>query len=197
MRNDAEYMRVRLGDVADIRSGYPFRGAVPEITDGDAAVVQIKNVDTEAGIDWTGLVQTELTGRRKPDWLQSRDILFTARGNRNIAVYVDSAPVNAVCAPQFFLVRLKSDQQALPQFVAWQINQPNAQKYFAQSAEGTLITSIRRKVLEEMPLHLPSGEKQELVVRLCEAAQHEKNLLTELIENRKKQLNVVTKNLLG
>ena len=197
MVNDAEKSKMKLRDLAEIRSGYPFRGAVKENPRGEAAVVQIKNVDPDEGIDWAALIQTDLTGRRKPDWLQTGDILFTARGNRNVAVYVGGAPKKAVCAPQFFLIRPKSDQPVLPQFVAWQINQPEAQRYFAQSAEGTLITSIRRKILEDMPLHLPSREKQELVAKLCEAAQQEKRLLTELIENRKKQLHIVAKNLLG
>ena len=195
MSNDAEKV-VQLADIADVRSGYPFRGAIKEKPEGEAAVIQIKNVDADHGIDWPRVVRTDLVGRRKPDWLQYGDVVFTARGNRNAAASVGPITIKAVSAPHLFVIRLTANNQALPEFVAWLMNQPDAQRYFAQSAEGSYITSIRKQVLQKMPLHLPSIEKQKLVVQLNEAAQRERELLEQLIENRKQQLNLVAKSLM-
>lgn len=194
MSYDAE--KVHLADIADIRPGYPFRGAIKESANGEAAVVQIKNVDADFGIDWASLVRTRLAGRRKPDWLQKGDIVFTARGNRNAAASVDHVSVKAVSAPHLFVIRLTGQDRALPEFITWLINQADAQRYFSQSATGSYITSIRKEVLQQMPLKLPSVEKQEHIVRLDRAARQERRLLEKLIENRRQQLTLVAKSLM-
>lgn len=194
MANDAK--DTVLADIAEIRSGYPFRGPVQDRLDGDAAVVQIKNVDANHGIDWAGLVRTKLPGRRQPDWLRPGDVIFTARGNRNAAAPVGDVSVKAVSSPHLFVIRLKTQEIVLPEFLAWLMNQPRAQHYFAQSAEGTRITSIRKQVMLDMPLKLPSLERQKLVVRLGEAARRERAVLEQLIENRKQQLNLVAASLM-
>ncbi len=194
MRDDVD--NSILGDVADIRPGYPFRGAIEEIPGGEAAVVQIKNVDAARGIDWAALVRTRLAGRRAPDWLRQGDIVFTARGNRNAAAAVEDVPVKAVSAPHLFVIRVRTPERALPEFIAWLMNQPDAQRYFAQSATGSYITSIRKQVLAQLPLKLPSLEKQQLIVRLDRAARRERQLLEALIENRQQQLNLVAQGLM-
>jgi restriction endonuclease S subunit len=196
MSNDALTAQVRLADIADIRPGYPFRGAVTNRPDGEVAVVQIKNVDPDAGIDWSGLVRTELTGRRKPDWLREGDVLFTARGNRNAAAPVDEITIKAVSAPHLFVVRVTAPDHVLPAFLAWLMNQADAQRYFAQEATGSYITSIRKQALLEMPLRLPSLEKQRLVVELDRAARQERQILEKLIENRKQQISLVAQTLM-
>ncbi len=163
---------------------------------GDVAVVQIKNVDTESGVDWHGVARTKLTGRREPDWLGAEDILFSARGQRNVAVCLEEPPERAVCSPHFFLVRVKKGKPVLPAFIAWQINLPNAQRYFSQSATGSYITSIRRQVLEKTPLSLPPIEQQRRLVALSRAVRRERELMERLIENRRRELTVVAKELL-
>jgi len=187
---------VHLSDIADVRPGYPFRGAIKDNPEAEAAVVQIKNIDATRGIDWSGLVRANLQGKRKPDWLQEGDILFTARGNRNAAAAINHIPVKAVSAPHLFLVRIE-EGKAIPGFVAWLMNQPEAQHYFSQSAEGSYITSIRKPVLQKLPLKLPSIDKQRLIVQLLQTARQERALLEQLIENRKLQLNLVAKSLMG
>lgn len=159
-------------------------------------MVQIKNVDAETGVDWPTVARTHLTQKREPDWLKPGDVIFAARGQRNVAVCVDQPPGKAVCSPHFFLIRVKDSGMALPKFVAWQMNVPKAQQYFAESATGSYIKSIRRQVLENLPLLIPSLEKQHLLVRLAEAAQREKQILEQLIENRRQELELVAGELL-
>jgi hypothetical protein len=186
---------VQLKHLAEARLGYPFRGAVKEVPSGRVAVVQIKNVDPEQGVDWHALVRTELTGRKRPDWLRSGDVLFAARGNRNVAVLVDQPPDNAVCAPQFYLLRINSGH-VLPEYLAWYLNQAPAQRYFALSAEGTFITSIRRAVLEALPIPVPSMERQHLIARLSDAVARERRLTEQLLRNREQQLRLVATGLI-
>lgn len=188
---------MRLRDSAQIKPGYPFREAIEPTLNGRVAVVHIRDANTDKGIDWPALVRTELHGRKDPDWLQNGDILFAARGNRNFAVCVGEPPLKAVCSPHFFLVRVNRDSPATPEFLAWLVNQPEAQKYFAQAAEGTFITSIRRQVLEDMPLRLPSIATQKTIIQLHKAALREKELHEQLILNRQQELNIISKQILN
>ena len=78
-----------LDALATISAGHPIRDAVRDMPGGEVAVVQIKNVDAETGVNWPGVARTHVTGRREPDWLRTGDVLFSARGQRNVAVCVD------------------------------------------------------------------------------------------------------------
>lgn len=184
-----------LKEVATISAGHPIREAVRDMPSGEIAVVQIKNIDAETGVDWPAVSRTRLEGRRAPDWLRAGDVLFSARGQRNVAVCVDQPPARAVCSPHFFLVRVKSNA-VLPEFVAWQMNLPNAQQYFAQSATGSYIKGIRRAVLEDLELQVPTLERQQLLVRLAKAVHREKQILERLIEIRRHELDLLAKELL-
>jgi restriction endonuclease S subunit len=188
--------KYNLDELATITAGYPIRDAVRAVPGGDVAVVQIKNVRVDTGVDWPGVARTKLTGRRQPDWLKPGDVLFAARGQRNVAVCLDQTPPTAVCSPHFFLIRVKDGKPALPEFLAWQMNLPHSQRYFAQSATGSYITSIRRQVLETLSLLIPSLERQRVLVRLAEAARRETHLMEQLIENRQRELDLVAQELL-
>ena len=182
----------KLADLSTINPGYPFRGIIKENPNGEVVVVQIKNIDTETGLDWENLVRTRLTGRRKPNWLRKGDILFTAHGNRNVAACLDEVDINAVCSPHLFLIRLREGVQVLPAFVAWQINQVPAQQYLSVSATGSFITSIRRQVLENLPVSVPDIKTQKAIVALHEVAVREKRLLLDMIKNRNRQVRALT-----
>lgn len=189
-------VRKSLSELATISAGHPIRDAVRDVPGGEVAVVQIKNVDAETGVNWPAVARTHLTGRREPDWLKPGDVIFAARGQRNVAVCVDQPPHKAVCSPHFFLIRIRDSKTALPEFIAWQMNAPRAQQHFAESATGSYIKSIRRKVLEDLPVLIPSLDKQHLLVRLAKAAHREKQILEQLIENRRQELELVAGELL-
>jgi hypothetical protein len=76
------------------------------------------------------------------------------------------------------------------------MNLPKAQRYFAQSATGSYITSIRRQVLETLLVQIPRLDRQRLLVRLAHAARREKQLIEKLTENRQRELELVARKLL-
>ena len=186
-------MNHKLSDFVELRAGHPFRGSVPDVASGNAYALQMRNVSPDAGVAWGGLVQTELDTRKSPDWLQRGDVVFVARGMRNYALCMDEVPVPTVCSQYFFLLRVKSSPLArlLPEFLAWQINRAPAQRYLASNAEGSNQLSIRRGVLEDLPLVVPSIEQQQRIVALDDAARRERQLLGQLIINGEKQLDAL------
>ncbi len=185
-----------LVSVAAVTGGYPFRGPVPEIPGGPLRVVQMKDLAANAGVDWPGTVSTELPGKRPPDLLRAGDVLVLVRGARNPAVYLGDVPCAAVSSLHFFLLRLAAESKLLAEFLAWQINQEPAQRYLAQNAAGTDQRSIRRAVLEALPVVVPPLPTQQTMLELARAARREHDVLTGLIDTRQRELQAVARSML-
>ncbi|APW41993.1 restriction endonuclease subunit S [Rhodoferax saidenbachensis] len=182
-------------DLTDLQGGYPFRGSIEESADGDVLAVQMKDVDPEHGVAWSGATRTTLLGRKQPDWLKAGDVLFVSKGARFYAVCIDEPPSPAVCSPHFFHLKVKSPAALMPAFLAWQINQPPFQRQLQQAAEGSSQLSIRRPVLESLTLCIPTMADQRRIVALAELAHQERRTLTQLIRNREQQLHVLADSL--
>ncbi|CED61469.1 Putative uncharacterized protein [Moritella viscosa] len=189
-----------LSEIATIKAGYPFRGSIIADEQAITKVIQVRDVNTFGDINHSQLIKTQLTGKREPDWLISGDILFIAKGPRNTAACINfsASESDVICSPHFFLVKIKRQFEGTidPNFIAWQLNQSHAQRYFKVSAEGSLQVSIRRNVLEEVSLSIPDIAKQRTIANLYLASLKEQALLNKLIKNRQQQLSVISDDLM-
>jgi hypothetical protein len=183
----------RLGDIADIRSGHPFRGSIEPDVNGDVHVVQVRNTKATGEIVQDEVITTTLTSKKQPDWLKSGDILFVAKGAKHYSALVEDLPKQTVCSPHFFLVRIKPALKALvtPEFICWQLNQLPAQRYFQTTAEGSLYLSVRRQILEYVPITMLPIEKQRQLTAMNRCAAKERKVLQQLIDNRQQQLEAI------
>lgn len=184
-----------LGTQVSLQSGYPFRGSIEESADGGTLAVQMKDVDPDQGVNWTTATRASLAGRKQPNWLKGGDVLFVSKGARFYAVCIDEPPSPAVCSPHFFHLQVTAQVPLLPQFLAWQINQPPFQRQLQQAAEGSSQLSIRRPVLESLMLSVPSLEDQQRIVALADLARRERHTLHQLIHNRELQLQALAESL--
>lgn len=191
---------MKLKQIGEIESGYPFRGKIAEQQGGEVVVVQMKNVSSVDGIDWSGCVSTRLTGKRDPNWLQTGDILVAARGSRNYAVQVDLTTLHgrmrAVAAPHFFVVNIKNNV-VLSDYLVWFLNQAPCQRYFEQNAEGSVTKSIRRSVLENVPVAVPPLKKQQAVIGLADVLHQERRTLEQLLQNGERLMGNLANDLLA
>lgn len=183
----------RLSDIADIRSGHPFRGSIEPDINGDVHVVQVRNTKATGEIIQDEVIKTTLTSKKQPDWLKSGDILFVAKGAKHFSALVEDLPKQTVCSPHFFLVRIKPAFKELvtPEFICWQLNQLPAQRYFQTTAEGSLYLSVRRQILEYVPITMLPIEKQKQLTAMHHCAVKEQKVLQQLIENRQQQLDAI------
>ncbi len=160
----------------------------------------MKDVSLRDGICWQTCVETQLSGKRDPDWLQSGDILFAARGNNNYAVAVTTGASNlriqAVASPHFYIIRTKGSD-VLSEYLTWLLNQRPSQRYFEQNAEGSVAKSIRRTVLENCPVIIPSLSKQRAIVGLSQKLLQEQRFLEQLVKNGDQLMTTIATNLLG
>lgn len=181
-----------LHQICRIASGYPFRGRIKESQASNIKVVQMKDVSLENPISWSECLTVELNGRRAPDYLQSGDILFVARGNRNYAVQIDEIPdgIQAVASPHFFVIGVQ-DTSLTPDFLTWFLNQTPCQNYFEQNAEGTMAKSIRRSVLEQTPIAIPSLQKQAAIVKLHKSHIQHNYVIQQLLANGNQMMSAI------
>ena len=196
MNDDDAIDSTFLRHLAVVSAGYPFRGRVDDLDDGDVAVIQLRNVDPDAGIDWASVSRVELPRQSGKAFLKPDDIILSTRGGRNIAYHIDECPERTVCSPHFFILRLKS-RVVVPRFLAWQINQKPAQDYFAAGATGSYILNLKRDVVENLPIKILAVPDQQRVVEMDAAAKAERAILTQLIELRKIEMAAIAKGLLS
>jgi restriction endonuclease S subunit len=194
MTNDALISTLR--EIAEVRMGYPFRGAIPEVVGGSVRVVQIRDICRAGLKNRDDLVATEVEGRKEPDWLLDQDVLFVARGASAYAALVTHPPARTVCSQHIYVIRVKEPARVLPAFLAWQLNQTSAQRYLHQSAEGSHQLSIRRTVLDLTEVRIPPIERQQVAVELERVADAERDAFHELIKNRETELAILAARLL-
>ena len=178
--------KMYLSEVAQFLPGYPFRGKIEADQEGNASVVQMRNVSPVEGIDWGSLMPVNVGQRKHPLWLKHDDIIFAARGANNYAIHVENPISSAVLSPHFFLIRMNPNAGLLPEFLAWQMNQAPARKYFASSSEGSLTVSIRRAVLEALPISIPSIQQQQKVIRFIRCWKQQQKAFCALEDNNEK-----------
>ncbi len=195
--DDANKMKVKLKDIAQIKAGYPFRGKIPEVESGGVRVIQMRDISNSGGLNWNSIISTEVTTPHANYCLAEGDVVFIARGSKNIAAYVGKVNPEVICSPHFYLIRQSNTERLLPEFLAWQLNQQPAQKYLKQSAEGTAQASIRRGVLEDLLISIPGIKTQQTIIALAEKARQEKQRLLDLIANREQQLNGIATQVLS
>lgn len=187
---------MNLIQVADIQTGYLFRTKVPENPTGNVVVIQMKDCSAVNGIDWENCVKTQLDQVREHEWLREGDILIPSRGNNYQAIYIDNciADRQAVASPHFFVIRTTS-LQVLPKYLDWWLNLQTSQKYLSQHVEGTITKSIRRPVLQALPLKIPSLSKQESIISIMETLKQERITALRLIENNEQLMNAIAQEL--
>jgi hypothetical protein len=185
-----------LKDIVSAKAGYPFRGAITALPNAAVRVVQMKDTFVDQAIEWSACITTELPSQRSADFLLENDILFTARGTKNYAVLVDAAVAHyqAVAAPHFYVLRLTTPR-VLPAFLAWWLNQYPSQQYFQREAEGSVTKSIRRSVLENVPITMPSLSKQHAIIGLANTLKQERQLSEQLLRNGERLMNTIANDL--
>ena len=116
--------------------------------------------------------------------LKDGDVLFAAKGTKNFAAVYENQNPAAVASTSFFVLR-PTDKIILTEYLAWFLNHPNTQNILKDNARGTAIPSIRKTVLENLEISIPTIEKQRVVIQLSALSKKEKELRMAILQKRK------------
>lgn len=181
-----------LSDLADVRSGHPFRGAIQADPEGDVRVVQMRDVTEGEPLDWDQVTRTRLPARAKPDWLEDDDILLVARGHRLFSVHLGEVPEKTVPGPQFIRIRVKTEADRVrPAFLAWQLNRRTIQDYITSMVTGTHLPVITVAAASGIPVAIPSVAEQVRIIELERQVREQIRCYEALIKNRVELMDAV------
>lgn len=187
----------KLADIASIRQGHPFRGAITAFPDGPVRVIQLKNLGAAGVHDPDDLLRTRLHPRKAPDWVQEGDVLLAARGTHPLAVLLCNPPLDTVCSPHLYVIRVSDHERVMPAFLAWQLNQETAQEQLRRQSAGSRQQSLRKVAIEELRVQLPPLLLQQRIVAIARAAQLEKCHCERMIAARHQEVARYAAHLLG
>jgi hypothetical protein len=168
-----------LVDVARISSGLTVRERLDASTNG---VLAIQMADLSIGSDLNVRGMARIRSPH-PRYLVSRgDVLLRSRGHATIAWAIpDELPEPAVAVLPLFIIRPRTDIYD-PDFLAWWLNQPEAQTHLRRAAQGQSIQMVSKAALESAPLQLPPLAQQRLIADAAHVAARESELMHRLAE---------------
>jgi restriction endonuclease S subunit len=182
----------RLSELAEVRSGYTFRGALEHDPAGDTRVLQIKDLRQRAVIEPDTLIAVSWEARTAPPLLEQGDIAVVARGDSNTAALY-KGDQRVVATSQFFIVSAKR-QTVLPEYLCWMINLPQSQRSLERS--GSSIQAINKSALMGMSIPLPSLDIQYKLTNLQRLWDEEDQLIARLQTNREQMLQGIYQKLM-
>jgi restriction endonuclease S subunit len=178
----------KLSEVTDIYLGQPIRDRIENDPSGDYLIVQMKDVDKDAGIKTDTLYRTHLKGRTNPRLIRKGDLLFVSRvfrGSLPYGVLVGEDLPNLVAAPTFNILSVKKER-VRPEYLHWFINsEAYGGRFFKQNAMGSSVLNIPKHVLSEMEIVVPPLPEQDRFVGLIQAAHREKKIMQAIAEKRR------------
>lgn len=148
---------VRLGDIADILTGYPFPGGeylVGEFSNG-VRVVRGENVSPD-GLRWGEKTKRWVGVRDLGKYvIRSGDALISMDGNigRNICIAHNNEPL--LLAQRVARVRALGDVDQ--SFLNYVVSSPSFARYLNAVKTGTTISHISQKQIEEVSVNIPTS----------------------------------------
>ncbi|MEN9649115.1 MAG: hypothetical protein RL094_82 [Candidatus Parcubacteria bacterium] len=180
-------MHKKLSEIADMASGYTFRGSIENDPKGAIFVLQAKNIAINQDIlNTNDLVIVSDKSIRNPYFLEHNDILLVSRGSGagsfRSAVFA-SDNTNVMPSSSVHVIRIK-DVTVLPKYVSLYLNSQDGQKALAQIVTGaSYIQSILVKNLTDFPIPIPPIHTQKSIIAL-----HENIIEQERIFKRKQEI---------
>lgn len=172
----------KLGQVASIRMGYPFRSRLEPDATGAIAVVQMKDIDDASLLHVEDVVRVDLPDFNEHHLIRRGDLVFRSRGRTHSVALVSADVGPAVLAAPMLLIR---PIEVLPAYLLWYINLPAVQATLAAQAEGTSVRMISKAALKQLVIAVPPLETQRRIVEIGQLASQEARITTELMDRRK------------
>jgi hypothetical protein len=188
-------MKKRMRDIAEIRTGYQFRGKVEAADDANVAVIQIKDVDDRLKVRVEDLLPVKLDNP-EPYLVTQGDVLFLSRGHRQYAATV-SEPVRNTVATGYFFILSPDITLVRPDFLAWSINRTEFQDAVRPYTRGTHMPLVSKSDFQDLTITLPAMAVQDRILALQQLTDRERELTTALQLKRGKLVEAISRDLLN
>lgn len=173
-----------LKELAEIRTGYSFRGAAERVSEGGCLLVQAGNIDGEAG-DLTGEPARIATPPNFAEHaLHYAEVLLIARGPRNDAATYTWDTGGALAASHLMILR-PARRISFPDYLTWFLNLPATQaKIRAMRSEST-VPFVSVEALGRLRVPVPSDEVQNAIAEIQKLSTQEQRLMEQIRRQRR------------
>ncbi len=176
---------MRLVDVCAIHSGYTARGRLEPAPAGGVIAIQLGDIAVNGLAAPEGLARVHLEGIADRYFVSAGDVLFRSRGDRTTALALGNEFREPALAFLPLLILRPNSNVVTPEYLAWIINQPAAQRHFDSTARGTNMRMIPRTSLDSLELDIPDIETQNKIVAIDALAGTELELSRLAAEKRR------------
>ena len=183
-----EFLQMKLGQIADVRMGYPFRSRLEHEPAGDVAVIQMKDIDDAELRNVQDAIRVLLPEGKAHHLIHEGDLIFRSRGRSNSVALVTADIGRAVLAAPMLLIRPRG---VVPAYLMWFINLPATQAALAALSEGTSVRMISKEALQDLNVVVPSLARQRQIVEVATLEHQEAALLADLAAQRKRLIDGV------
>lgn len=182
---------MRLAELSDIHSGYTARGRLDPLPEGGVPALQLRDVGTEGETPGPDFQRYDLGNLSDRYFVRGGEVVFRSRGEPNAAAAMpDPLPEPVVVIVPLVIVR-PDRTRILPEYLAWAINQPDAQRRLGAEAQGTSLRMIPMTVLGNLEIAVPDLSTQKRIVALNALARQEGQLLRQLAARREELVNTI------
>jgi restriction endonuclease S subunit len=119
-----------------------------------------------------------------------------SKGVNNYAIVIDQISFPVVASATFFIIKV-DERVIIPEYLAWYMNQKEAQNYFSEKKAGTYIPNLNKQDILELPLKVPPLKTQKAIAKTAMLLNQEIKILEKLKINRKELIQTQLINLIN
>lgn len=192
----------RLGDIAEVRTGYTFREKINEVECGSAFVLQLKDARAQQervgddAIRVNELTQLDWQGKES-HFVEAGMVVLPARGDYFRASYIPEAKTELplIVSSQFMLIKPQTSIIA-PAFLCWSLNQAKVQRQLSKCVQGTSLNLLKIDEANMLEIRVPSLDVQHNIVQINTNWQQERQVTMSLLANRERMLQGIFQEIL-
>ncbi|MFJ6280802.1 restriction endonuclease subunit S domain-containing protein [Arthrobacter subterraneus] len=165
--------------MAQVQSGLTARERLDSAS-GECLAIQMADIAGDRSLDLSRLAK--ISGAHPRYEVVQGDVLFRSRGFGTTAWAVPNGlPGPAIAVLPLFIIRPITDKYE-SEFLAWWLNQPEAQRHMRRAAQGQTIQMVSKPALESTPVYLPPISVQRRIVSSAGLATREAQLMHRLAD---------------
>jgi len=176
-----------LQDIADVLSGYAFRGAIIDNLFGELCVAQASNIDAnQLYLDADNLKKIDEVPARASAYLEEGDVIIASRtsmtGGFKASVFAGYER-QIIASSSVLIIRPSTDVTS--EYLSIYLNSVMGQAELNRDTSGSYIKALLRKQLLMVKIPVPSKVEQETLASLSKNTSDQNKLLEQKIHIHK------------
>lgn len=178
-------------------SGYSFREKIDHNPEGNVGILQMKDIaNNYLHFDYQNIDKVNDISFKEKFFLNKGDVLFVSKGVNNYAFSIDKLDFPIIASATFFIIRV-NENKILSDYLAWYMNQSEAQNYFSEKKAGTYVPNLKKQDILDLPLKVPPLKTQNAIAQTAKLLNQEIIILDKIKENRKELIQTQLINLIN